>query len=359
MLKADVAIIGAGVVGLFTAYMLTRSGYSTIVIERERRPGLGVTSRSANVIHVLQPPFNSLKSRLCIEGNILYHELQDGLGFKVLWTRLILAYRRAWQKPIAVLASKILRRVLPERFNVDHLPGARLRDMEPQISDNIKGGVVVSGYGVIDTMDLINKLYSRVSRDSEVLLDTTVTGVTRGGTPTLKTSTVDVKTRLIVNAGGLNSDEIAGILGDPGYKIIPIKGVMTIHDGPKLRNIIAPLELGRKETKGGGAIPQPSGETLLGPNNAGPAGKNDYTYTSKDLKTLTSRFQNLLNTELPEPRRVIVGLRPTVRERDFIIKRGRHRDTIHLIGIESPGLTAAPAIAKRVTEMIQNSPQHP
>ena len=65
----DVVVVGAGIVGLFTAYELAKAGYGVAVVEREEGPGRGVTSRQANVIHVVQMPFGTLRSRLCIEGN--------------------------------------------------------------------------------------------------------------------------------------------------------------------------------------------------------------------------------------------------------------------------------------------------
>ncbi|MET1128268.1 MAG: FAD-dependent oxidoreductase [Thermoproteota archaeon] len=356
-MKVDVAVVGAGVVGLFTAYTLAeRLGYSVAVLEREKAPGLGVTARSANVIHVLQPPFNSLKSRLCLRGNALYRRLAGELGFRVIETRAILATTKRSMKPVAWVAARLLRRILPPEHRVMYASGREVRDIEPEASDSVEAGVVVEGYGVVDHRELVGALARRVRRSAELLLGAEVKSIdaSREGA-VLHTAADKVEARAVVNAAGLYADEVARLAGDPFYEVKPLKGVMSIHDGPKLRAILAPLELSRKETKGGGAIPQTDGSLLLGPNNAGYASsKVDEAYSQADLGWLRRRFQPLLSSGIPEPKRVIVGLRPTVEKRDFIIEWSRRgAPVIHLVGIESPGLTAAPAIAEVVAEMLR------
>lgn len=130
---------------------------------------------------------------------------------------------------------------------------------------------------------------------------------------------------------------------------------MAIHEKPRVRSILTHLALKpSRETKGGGIIPQLSGRILLGPGYAAASSKEDYRYGSSDVETLASRFAPLLSEPLGSPVEVVVGLRPTTRGRDFIIRRSRRSPrVIHLVGIESPGLTAAPAIARMVVGMLE------
>lgn len=356
-MRFDIAIVGAGIVGLFTAYMVAEQlGYTIVVLEKEKEPGMGVSARSANVIHVLQPPFNSLKSKLCLRGNMLYHRLAPELGFRVERTRTILATTKHSMKPIAWMLARILHRMLGRSYPVYYAPGRNVRDLEPEASDRIVAGVVIEGYGIVDYAELINALTRRVRENTELLLEAYVERIDTGSDNTvLHTSMGEVKARVVVNAAGLYADDIARSASEPFYSIKPLKGVMSIHDSPRLRNILAPLEISKKETKGGGAIPQANGSLLLGPNNAGiVSSKTDETYSPEDLDWLRNRFQPLLSREIPLPRRIVVGLRPTVEERDFIIEWSRRgAPIIHLVGIESPGLTAAPAIAEIVVEMLR------
>ncbi len=351
--RVDVAIIGAGVVGLFTAIMLGSRGYSVVVLEKENKPMMGVSSRTANVIHVLQPPFTSLKSRLCLEGNRLHFKLSKMLGYRVMETSLLLARRGPASLFIAGIVAKLLRRVLPRDFSVRVLNSREALAVEPGLSDTVKTVVEVGGYGVVDYEGLARALEAAARSYGDLYTGEPLQSASpRGDSIILETPGIDVKAGFVVNATGLESHRVAELLGAPGYVQIPVKGVMSIHWGPRLHRIVAPLELRRGETKGGGAIPQIDGGLLLGPTNSGPTSPGDYSYRHSDLEMLRSRFQPLLAEELKPASRIIVGLRPVHPQRDFKIEWDRQGRVIHLIGIESPGLTAAPAIAKIVQRMI-------
>ncbi|MET1101191.1 MAG: FAD-dependent oxidoreductase [Pyrodictiaceae archaeon] len=352
----DLVVVGAGVVGLYVAYTAaTRTELSVAVVEALDKPGLGVSSRSANVIHVLQPPFNSLKSRLCLEGNRLYRVYAEELGFRLIETKAILAARGLQGRLAAWMVSRILGRILPRDFKVYYASGGILHDIEPMLSDDVSAGVVVEGYAIVDYKDLIDRLANGFRRHGELYLGEEVKSIRRDGEElVVETSTEEHRAKIVVNSGGLYADEVARRAGDPYYTVRPIKGVMSLHSRPRLRTIVAPLELRRGETKGGGAIPQASGMLLLGPNNAGYTVKDDYSYTASDLEWLRARFQPLLSQEISSVEKVVVGLRPTTPQRDFVIEWSPSgKRVIHLIGIESPGLTAAPAIAYRVLGMME------
>ncbi len=355
MERVDVAIIGAGVVGLFTGLELGARGYTVAVIDKARKPMAGVSSRSANVIHLLQPPFNSLKSRLCIEGNRLHKRLHKELGYRLVETRLLLAYTSRAMKPLAALVAKLLPRLVSTgQVEVSHLTGRRARDVEPGLSDRVMGAVEVKGYAVVDPGSMARALASGVRGYGELLLGSRVEAVeTRDSRIILEAGGLEVAARLVVNAGGLESHIVAGMFGD-SYRQEAWKGVMSIHSKPRLRSIVAPLEARRGETKGGGAIPQVDGSLLLGPNNAGPSPPSDYTYTGEDLAWLRARFQPLLQDDIPGSERVVVSHRPVAPRRDFLVEWGGGGRVIHLIGIESPGLTAAPALARMVASMAQS-----
>ncbi len=351
--KHDVLVVGAGIVGVFIAYRLARAGYDVLVVERMEEAGRGVTARNAGVIHVVQMPFNSLKSKLCVEGNLLYQELDRELGLGIKWTRAFIASTRAWSALTARIAASVLGRRLPSH-TVRVVPGRVVREYEPLASRSIKTAVMVEGYGVVDPVALTQRIAVLVEEQGAgIMYSAPVYDVSlddEGVVAEAGSSTV--RARALVNAAGLDADTVASLYGDT-YEIIPVRGVMTIYDSAKPENILAWLRLERKrETKGGGIIPHPRG-VLLGPNYAGTAGKDDYRYSEADVRELRNRFQPLLDASLEGDPEVLVGLRPTVASRDFIIEySGRTRRIVNLVGIESPGLTAAPAIAEVVYSMV-------
>lgn len=350
--KADAVVVGAGIVGLFTAYMLSRMGYDVIVVEKMDGPGKEATSRNAGVIHVLQPPFDSLKSRLCIQGNLLYHKLDEELGLGVRWVNAYLALKSRLRYPLAIGAAWYLRRKLPKPYTVRVVDGRYVRSVEPEASREIKIAIEVLGYGVVDPESLARKMAGLVEERASISYNDRVMGIeVRGDNVLVEAERGEYKAGLLVNSAGLHADEVAAMTGD-SFRIYPVKGVMTVYSTVRVNSIITWLKLDAgRETKGGGVIPHRLG-TLLGPNYAGVAGKDDYSYSGMDLAELRERFQPLLEAELRGEPHVIVGLRATTIGRDFHIGYSkRSKRIIHLIGIESPGLTAAPAIARLVARM--------
>ncbi len=350
--KADVLVVGAGIVGLFTALEFARKGYDVIVVEKNDGPGHEATSRNAGVIHVLQLPFNSLKSRLCIEGNRIYHEIDEEYGLGIRWVSAYLASTRSIYRVLSTLLTWYLHYKLPEDYRVRLVDSKYLRRVEPLVSRNVKVAIEVQGYGVVHPPTLASRIAEIVEELGSISYRDTVHSINVVDDYVLVESERSTyKARMLVNSAGLYADDVASMVGDE-YRVIPIKGVMTVYDSVKIDSILAWLRIEKKhETKGGGVIPHPRG-TLLGPTYGGIVDKTDYAYSDGDIVALKDKFQPLIDGPLEGPPEVIVGLRATTEKRDFIIEYSqRSTRVIHLVGIESPGLTAAPAIAKRVAGM--------
>ena len=356
--KYDVAIIGAGVIGLFTAYLLLEKRLSVVVVEKNSRPGQEASTRNANVIHVVQTPFNSLKSRLCIEGNILHKRYSEIIGYRLEPLDTLLVTRGMKGAVIGRIAYWLLKRYRNWGFKVEKLSRQKIREVEPLISRDVDYAVLVGGYGIVDSRELVDKLEKtarslgasfmynnevdrvEVDRSSRIRL-----GTKQGG---------EILAKYVVNSAGLYADRVAGLFGDK-YSIKPVKGVMALYRDIRVENIIASaIVAGRKKTKGGGIIPQLDGRVLLGPTYEEASSRSDYYYTRESLRALEEKFRPLLRDDMGEPVEVVVGLRATTSWRDYIIEYSRAVGprVVRLVGIESPGLTAAPAIAEKVVYML-------
>lgn len=351
------AIVGAGVVGLAVAYLLSGKGKRVVVIEKESGAGTGVTAGQANVIHVVQLPFGSLKSRLARKGNAMYDGLCRELGVDLKRMPALLVVRRWLMVPPLLFAFVYLRLELGGEFRVRLMRGSRLRKIEPLLAKGVIGGLAVDGYGTVDVLALVSRLREgAAARGARFLFDCRVTSATpQGGTTSLQTTCGSVKARLVVNAAGLYSDDMAQALGRDLGRLEPGLGVMAVYSELPVSCIVAPLPVGvGSRTKGGAIIPATDGTVIVGPTLRAAKSKEDRAHTEEDLDLLKAKFDPLLEAG-GSLVRVYAGVRPLSPTRDFIVEFDRERRAVNLVGIESPGLTAAPAIADMVVRMISEA----
>ncbi len=134
--------------------------------------------------------------------------------------------------------------------------------------------------------------------------------------------------------------------------------MLVFWGGEQTRNIIAPLQLiPNPKTKGGAVIPTVFGTTIWGgPSLSMGERGGDRSVNEEDIDVLIKKFGSLLRSEGFTPIKAYAGVRPIPEGDDFIITYSKlSRHVIHLVGIESPGLTSAPAIARRVVEMLREA----
>jgi len=350
----DVAIVGAGIVGLTIAYRLSSLNKRVLVIEKETEPGKGITSGQANVIHVIQLPFSSLKSKLARKGNAMYDDLCRELGVKLNRVPSLLVVRGWLRLPILFFVYLYLKLELRGQFRIQLMRGRSLRTIEPLLASAISGGIVVNGYGTVDAQSLVLKLKEAAEKRGVVFrlgCELASCGW-EGDSIRLRTTSGDVKAMFMVNAAGLYSDDVARMLGKDLGMLEPGLGVMAVYSGLDLKAIVAPLPLSiGSKTKGGAIIPATDGTTIIGPTLRVGSSKDEHEYTEEDLALLRSKFRPLLKEE-GKLVRVYTGVRPLSPTRDFIIDFDGTKKVVNLVGIESPGLTAAPAIAELVVGMI-------
>ena len=352
--EADVAVIGAGIIGLTIAYRLPKADRRIVVIEKGIEPGKGVTAGQANVVHVIQLPFGSLKSKLARKGNIMYDDLCRELGVKLDRVPSLLVVRGWLRLPVLFFVYIYLRLELRGQFKVQLMRRGGLRRMEPILAEGVSGGIVVHGYGTVDAQSLVSGLKEAAEGQGVVFrFGSELTSCEREGESTLlKTTGGDVRAKFVVNAAGLYADDVARMLGKDLGRLEPGLGVMAVYSDLDLKCIVAPLPLSiGSRTKGGAIIPATDGTTIIGPTLRVAGSKEEHEYTEEDVALLRAKFRPLLKEE-GKLVRIYTGVRPLSPTRDFIIDFNGARKVVNLVGIESPGLTAAPAIAELVVGMV-------
>ena len=366
--EIDVAIIGAGVIGLATAREIAQEKKEVFVFEKNRTFGLETSSRNSEVIHAgIYYPEDSLKAKLCVEGKSLLYELCD---------RHDIAYKKLGK--IIVAASENETAQLEKLYEQGRKNGVddlvllsrtELKKLEPNVE--ARAGLLSPSSGILDSYTLLKFLYSQArGKGAEFVFDTEVIGIERAGAK----YKIQIKDRdgistfvahVVVNCAGLNSDKISQLAGidiaKAGYKLHYCKGEYFSLSS-KYRNLVSRLIYPVPEQVGHGIHLRQGldGRVLLGPS-AHYVEAIDYAVDETQKQAFynsAKRFLPLVELEDLAPESA--GIRPKLQGpgeafRDFVIaheEKASFPGLINLIGIESPGLTASPAIARYVDRMM-------
>jgi glycerol-3-phosphate dehydrogenase len=356
--KYDIAVIGGGIVGNAIARELSRYDLSTILIEKEIEVSFGTSKANSGIIHsAIHDNMATLKGKLCLEGNKLWEELAREL--KVPFHRVgeILVARS--QNDIPVLKN-ILDNAKNYNIPAEIVEGKRLRELEPNLTSNINYGLLAPTAAVIPPYEMTYALYENAIQNGvEYLLDSKVVGIKTGNdTYIILAGKSEIRATYVINAAGLFADEIARMVGDDSFSIKPRKGEEYLLD-KRLDNINNHIIFPTPEpnSKGILIIKTIEGSTMIGPTAEDIDDKEDTSTSEAGLK----KILEFVRTMIPDiPRKDIIasfaGLRPVSSTNDFIIgPSAASPKFINVAGIQSPGLTAAPAIARMVTDILKKA----
>jgi glycerol-3-phosphate dehydrogenase len=249
-----------------------------------------------------------------------------------------------------------------------------LDGLEPGLAPNVRKGVLVWNTGIINVFELlIACAENALSNGVSIFLDTSVIGVRTEdfAVKAVETTRGTVKAGILINAAGLYADRIAGYAGDRFFTIHPRKGETIIFDKSyqPVRTVFTPVSLAlesreSKYTKGGGIIPTVDGNLQFGPTAEEVVDREDVATTAVARETLFNRFAPVLARVKPhyvKPDRGTIithfaGCRAATYKEDFIIEASKKvKGLVHVAGIQSPGLAAAPAVSERAKEIIVES----
>jgi L-2-hydroxyglutarate oxidase LhgO len=367
----DVAVIGAGVVGLAVAASVARPGLEVCVVERHDGFGQETSSRNSEVVHsgIYYPP-DSLKARLCIRGRALIYELCEKSGIPhVRMGKLVVAARPEEVSDLEELARN------------GRLSGVNdlvllSKDEMAKLEPNVRGeaALLSPSAGIVDSHGLMRYFEGAArSRGATFLYNTNVVGLDpdpRGFTVRIRerAEALAFRARAVVNCAGLESDRMASFAGiDPdraGYRIRPCKGEyfrLRRRPATSVGRLIYPVP--RLESGGLGVhiTIDLQGEMKLGPNafyvaaidyDVDPGHRNQFYESARP-------YLPFIEPDDIEPS--LAGIRPKLQGegegfRDFVIRREEDKGLpglVNLIGIESPGLTAAPAIGELAAGLVR------
>ena len=353
----DVAVIGAGVSGAAIARRLSRYRLGVALLERCVDVSFGVSKANSGIIHAgFHHAPSSLKAKLEIQGNRAFDQLQAELGFPFRRAGIVVA-------AFSVEEMKVVDRLYTQGVengapDIQIVGRERLLALEPALSRDVVGGLFAPSGGIIEPYRFVFALAeSAVANGVRLLTSWEATRAERrdGEWRIVSSTGQELAARWVVNAAGLQADQVSAMFGAEAFTILPRKGEEFILDkgsaGPPSR-VIFPVPA--RTSKGVLVIPTVEGTVMLGPTADEGDDKEDTTTTPENLE----RVFGLASQMVPRiSKRDIItafaGLRPTLPGDDFLIELSRKAPAfVQVAGIQSPGLTASPAIAERVKELL-------
>lgn len=350
-----IAVIGAGIVGSLIAREINKYIEDVYLFESKSGIGQGVTKGNSGIIHGgYDDPPGSLRGELCYKGNRLYDLVAEELSVEIIRTGShVIALEENELEAIDELVEKAIKNNVNE-YKI--LERDELVNMEPNLNESALRSFYCPIAGVVEPWEVAMQAAKSVKLNGGKVLKNK------------KLVNVEKKDRkfelyfedgsnytadLVINVAGLYADEVAKLFGDEVPFIFPVKGEYFLlgKDIKYVNSIIFPTP--SKLTKGCLIVPTVDGGYIAGPTARGVKSKEDFSTTFEGLSEVKEKSLRLVPS-LDFSRNVVktfAGLRPETRDKDFYIDKGKD-NVIHVSGIRSPGLTAAPAIAKYVVEYL-------
>ena len=357
MVRTDVLIIGAGVVGCAIARELTKYQIKVLVVDKNEDIGGEASKANSAIIHTgYDATPGTLESELVVAANPMYELLTKELDVPYIKVGAVLpAFTDEQFAQLPALKEKAFKNRV---YDVEYLTAEQLLKMEPNLNPDVKAGLYIPREHIIDPL-LLTVAYAENARQNgaEFLTGTKVIGIKvgSGAVSGVHTTAGDIQASCIVNAGGLYSDEIAKMVGKNDYVINPRKGQFHILDKNtkcRVNHIVLPIPT--KITKGKLMCPTVHGNMLIGPTAEDLLDKKDFSTTAEGLLSVQEDISRLISG---------VNMRDTITQfsglRANKIPEGLCVDTyedlqgyVNLSGIRSTGVTASAALGSYVARTL-------
>ena len=351
----DIIVIGAGVVGCSIARELSKYNLDVLVVEKNSDVSEGISKGNSGIVHAgYNEKIGTLKAKLNIEGNKIFDDLSRDLQFPFKRNgAFILAFSDEEMKALESLKEN------GEKLGVEGLEiltREEALNIEPNLNKEIVGVLNVKTSGIVSPYEMTIALAENAAENGvEFKLNSKVTSIEKiseGYKVTLNNKEL-VSGKLIINASGLEGAFLNNLVSMTKREINPVKGEYCLFDkvaGAMINKTL--FQVPNKLSKGVLVTPTAEGNLLVGPN----------AVEGKTLETSREGIDEILDKskksleELPVARilNTFSGIRPKTKGGDFIIEEVEDaKNFINVIGIDSPGLTAAPAIGVYVVNMIK------
>lgn len=306
--RPDVLVIGGGVIGCAIARELSKNALDILLLDKESDVAMHASSRNDGMIHPgIASHANTLRGKMNVKGNAMYTQLCEELGvpFQRYGNLILYAdhvfgtvaepYLGERARKLGIVGGKISRK--------------RLHEIEPNITDRALGAFEYPSSGVLSPYKLTVALAENaVENGVQVSLDTIVTGMEMEGDAigSVFTNRGAIHPRLVINAAGVFSDQIAEMANDRFFSIHPRKGELVILDkkkGPLVTRSMGLIDLSQatSDTKGGGVMRTIDQNVLVGPDAYEQPMREDFSTHRENIDAI---LKSISRSSRASPRRM-------------------------------------------------------
>jgi len=352
----DVIIIGAGIVGASTARFLSRFKLKTLVLEKSADVATGASKANSGILHAGYDSMpGTLKAKLNVKGFNMYKSLVNELDipFKKNGS-MVISFNENGEESLKPLYNRGLENRVK---NLEIITGEKARELEPNLNINVTASLLARDAGIISPYEAtIAFAENAFTNGVEFLFESEVIKITKKADKYIvKTKQSEYLTKIVINTAGIHSADVFNLIHEKKEGMNPQKGEYYLLDNTQ-ENLVnhtifqLPTHLG----KGVLIAPTVDGNILIGPTADDIKNGEDTSTTKEGLAGLLKKASLSLNN-LPMYDKItsFAGVRAKHSGKDFIIEE-TNENFINVMGIDSPGITAAPAIADYITTLVLN-----
>ncbi len=352
----DVAIIGAGVVGGMIARELSRYNLRTVILEKENDVAMGATKANSAIVHAgFDAKVGSLKAKLNVKGSEMMEQVAKELGVKYQRNgSLVIGFSKEDLKTVEELYERGNANGVRDLAILDQ---EQLRAIEPNIGKNATCALHAPTGAIICPYELaLAAIGNAMDNGADLKLAFEVRSIEqRDGAFEISSADQSVSARYVVNAAGVYSDSVARMVGDASFTVHPRRGEYILLD-KECGGLVSHTIFRTPSKMGKGILVSPTvdGNLLTGPTSVDMEDKADKSTTSEGFAhVIKETAENVEGVPFGKTITSFCGLRAVGSTGDFIIT-SPVKGFVNAAGIESPGLSSAPAIAEYIVDMLRD-----
>lgn len=350
-MKYDVIVIGGGVTGCAILRELSKYNLKVALLEKEEDVCSGTSKANSAIVHAgYDAKSGTLKAKLNVKGSQMIKELAKELDFPYRNNgSLVLCFD---ENDLPKLEELYQRGIDNGVKDMEILDGDGVRKLEPNLSEKVVGALYAKSAAIVCPFNMTIALgENAIANGAQIFLNTEVKTIKRIDDGFIINE--EYETKCIVNAAGVYGDVIHNMVCDDHIKLTIRKGDYCLFD-KECGNFVSRtiFQLPSKAGKGVLIAPTVHGNMLIGPSASDIDDKEATNTTSNDLDLIISKAKES-SDKLPMNKVItsFCGLRARPDSDDFIIDEASS-NFFEAIGIESPGLSSAPAIAEMIVDMV-------